>query len=67
MKEISWNHYLKRNFNLLIKINEEHKKKQDIKNILNGNNQIIKSSNHSVIDLINNSKQYNLIFLISFY
>lgn len=42
--------------NLLIKINEEHKKKQEIKNILYGNKQIIRSSNHSVIDLINNFK-----------
>lgn len=50
---------------LFIKINEDFKRKNDIQNILY-NNALIKSTNHSVNDLINNSKHYNFIFLLSF-
>jgi hypothetical protein len=52
--------------NLMIKMNEDIKRKQDIKKILYGNDILIKTTNHSVNDLINNSKRYNFIFLVSF-
>lgn len=52
--------------NLMIKINEDIKRKQDIQKILYGNDILIKTTNHSVNDLINNSKRYNFIFLVSF-
>ena len=51
--------------NLMIKMNEDIKRKQDIQKILYGNDILIKSTNHSVNDLINNSKRYNFIFLVS--
>jgi hypothetical protein len=55
------NKYIKMTSNF----NEDIKKKQDIKKILYGK-ELIKTTNHSVNDLINNSKYYNFIFLISF-
>jgi hypothetical protein len=51
--------------NLMVKMNEDIKRKQDIQKILYGNDILIKSTNHSVNDLINNSKRYNFIFLVS--
>jgi uncharacterized protein YabN with tetrapyrrole methylase and pyrophosphatase domain len=50
---------------LLYKINEDIKKKQDIQKILYSN-ELSKTTNHSVNDLINNSKYYNFIFIVSF-
>ena len=41
---------------LLIKINDDIKRKQDIQNILYGK-ALIKTTNHSVNDLINNCKR----------
>ena len=54
---------------LTIEINEEAKRKNEIQNILYGNenkNALIKSTNHSVNDLINNSKYQHFIFIASF-
>lgn len=50
---------------LMIKMNEDIKRKQDIQKILYGDI-LIKNTNHSVNDLINNHKYYNFIFFISF-
>lgn len=54
---------------LTIEINEETKRKNEIQKILYGNenkNALIKSSNRSVNDLINNAKYNNFIFIVSF-
>jgi hypothetical protein len=54
---------------LTIQINEETKRKNEIQQILYGNenkNAIIKTTNHSVNDLINNAKHNNFIFIFSF-
>jgi hypothetical protein len=56
---------------LTIQINEETKRKNEIQKILYGNenenkNALIKTSNHSVNDLINNAKHNNFIFIVSF-
>jgi len=59
--EYSINKYNK----LMIKINEDIKRKKEIQNILYSN-ALIKTTNHSVNDLINNSKHYNFIFFVSF-
>jgi hypothetical protein len=50
---------------LTIKVNEDIKRKKDIQNILYGNT-LIKTTNHSVNDLINNAKYNNCIFIVSF-
>jgi hypothetical protein len=46
-------------------INEKNKKKTEIQNILYGNS-LIKTSNHSQHELINNAKYNNFIFIFSF-
>ena len=51
---------------LSIYIDEDNKKKQNYQNIISKNNTLIKTTNHSVNDLINNSKYNNFIFLVSF-
>lgn len=55
---------------LTIEINKETKRKNEIQQILYGNNEnktaLIKTTNHSVNDLINNSKHNNFIFIVSF-
>jgi|688.fasta_scaffold1312276_2 hypothetical protein len=54
---------------LTIQINEEIKRKNEIQQILYGNenkNALIKTTNHSVNDLINNAKHNNFIFIVSF-
>jgi len=54
---------------LTIEINEDAKRKKAINNILYGNenkNALIKSTNHSVNDLINNAKFNNFFFIFSF-
>ena len=54
---------------LTIQINEEIKRKNEIQQILYGNenkNELIKTTNHSVNDLINNAKHNNFIFIVSF-
>ena len=51
--------------NLMIKINEDNKRKHDIQKILYGN-ELTKTTNHSVNDLINKCKYYNFIFIFSF-
>jgi len=63
-KEIE--HSINKYNKLMIKINENIKRKKDIQNILYEKNTLIKTTNHSVNDLINNSKYYNFIFLVSF-
>jgi hypothetical protein len=50
---------------LTIKINEENKRKKEIQNILY-KTALTKTTNHSVNDLINNSKYQNFIFIVSF-
>ena len=50
---------------LTIKINEDIKRKKEIQQILYGN-ALIKSTNHSVNDLINNAKFNNFFFIFSF-
>jgi hypothetical protein len=54
---------------LTIQINEDIKRKNEIQKILYGNenkNALIKSTNHSVNDLINNAKFNNFFFIFSF-
>jgi hypothetical protein len=54
---------------LTIQINEEIKRKNEIQQILYGNenkNALIKTTNHSVNDLINNAKHNNFFFIVSF-
>lgn len=51
---------------LSIYIDEDNKKKQNYQNIISKNNTLIKTTNHSVNDLINKSKYNNFIFLVSF-
>ena len=54
---------------LTIEINEDDKRKKAMNNILYENenkNAVIKSTNHSVNDLINNSKIYRFFFIFSF-
>ena len=51
---------------LSIYIDEDNKKKQNYQNIICKNNTLIKTTNHSVNDLINKSKYNNFIFLVSF-
>jgi hypothetical protein len=51
-----------------IKINEDIRRKNEIQQILYGNENkiaLIKSTNHSVDDLINNTKFYKFFFIIS--
>lgn len=50
---------------LINEINEKNKKKAEIQNILYGNT-LIKTSNHSQHELINNAKYNNFIFIFSF-
>ena len=50
---------------LTIEINEKIKTKKAMENILYGNT-LIKSTNHSVNDLINNAKFNNFFFIFSF-
>ena len=50
---------------LINEINEKNKKKAEIHNILYGNT-LIKTSNHSQHELINNAKYNNFIFIFSF-
>lgn len=47
------------------KINEDIKRKNEIKKILYGN-KLTKTTNHSVNDLINNAKFTNIFFIVSF-
>ena len=52
---------------LTIEVNEDNKRKKEIQTILYGNeNTLIKTTNHSVNDLINNTKHNNFIFIVSF-
>jgi hypothetical protein len=52
---------------LTIEVNEDIKRKKEIQTILYGNeNTVIKTTNHSVNDLINNAKHNNFIFIVSF-
>jgi hypothetical protein len=60
----SVNKYNKYN-KLTNEINEKNKKKAEIQNILYGNT-LIKTSNHSQHELINNAKYNNFIFIFSF-
>ena len=66
---INYNNYLnnalKKYDKLSIEKNEAIKKNQITKKILNEDN-LIKNSNHIQYDLINKSKCYNLIFIVSF-
>jgi len=50
---------------LMIETNKDIKKKKNIKKILY-DNKLSKTTNHYVNDLINNSKYYNFIFIVSF-
>lgn len=50
---------------LMVKINEDTKRKNEIQNILYGNT-LIKTTNHSVNDLINDSKYKHFILIVSF-
>ena len=65
----NYNNYLndsiKKYDKLTIETNESIKKNQITKKILNENN-LIKTSNHIQYDLINKSKYYNFIFIVSF-
>ena len=49
----------------MCEINEKNKSKKEIQQILYGN-ALIKSTNHSVNDLINNAKFNNFFFIVSF-
>ena len=49
---------------LTIEINEKNKKKTETENILYGTT-LIKTTNHSQHELINNGKYHNFIFIIS--
>jgi hypothetical protein len=49
---------------LLIEIDKKNKKKEEIDKILYGNT-LIKTTNHSQYELINNVKYHNFIFIIS--
>ena len=66
---INYNNYLnnalKKYDKLTIEKNEAIKKNQITKKILNEYN-LIKTSNHIQYDLINKSKYYNCIFIVSF-
>ena len=66
---INYNNYLnnalKKYDKLSIEKNEAIKKNQITKKILNEYN-LIKTSNHIQYDLINKSKYYNFIFIVSF-
>jgi len=59
------NNALKKYDKLSIEKNEAIKKNQITKKILNEYN-LIKTSNHIQYDLINKSKYYNFIFIMSF-
>ena len=65
----NYNNYLndsiKKYDKLTIETNEAIKKNQITKNFFNENN-LIKTSNHTQYDLINKSKYYNFIFIVSF-
>ena len=50
---------------LMIETNEDIKRKEDVHNILYGTT-LTKTTNHSVNDLINNSKYYNFVLIVSF-
>lgn len=50
---------------LMSEINEKNKSKKELQHILYGNS-VIKYTNPSVNDLINNAKYRNFIFIISF-
>lgn len=50
---------------LMIKINEDIKRKNEIQNILYGNT-LNKTTNHSVNDLINDCKYKHFILIVSF-
>ena len=65
----SLNYSINKYNKLIIKINEDTKRKKEIQQILYGNNNknaLIKCSNHSVNDLINNARFYNIFFIVSF-
>lgn len=64
-KNISYLNNSNNKYNKLIETNENIKRKNIFKKILNENT-IIKTTNHSVNDLINISKLNNLFFIISF-
>ena len=49
---------------LTIETNDKNKAKKEMENILYGN-ALIKSTNHSVDDLINNNKFYKFFFIVS--
>ena len=50
---------------LMIETNEDIKRKKEIQNLLYGT-ALTKTTNHSVNDLINKSKYYNFILIVSF-
>jgi hypothetical protein len=62
--EHNFKNYLYDSVNKYNKLANEINKKEDLKNILHGNT-LIKTTNHSQDELINNSKYHNFIFIIS--
>ena len=62
--EHNFKNYLYDSVNKYNKLTNEINKKKEIKNILYENS-LIKTTNHSQYELINNSKYHNFIFIIS--